>query len=224
MRILVVEDDALLRESLKRGLTAEGYVVDTAEDGENGSYIARTNTYSLIVLDYMLPSKNGDEICRELREKGVNTPIIITSVRSEIPQKVELFKAGADDYLCKPYSFLELIARIKTLMKRPYAIQNAVMTLDDLTIDIESQQVDVSGERVYLTRKEFMLLGCMARKCGKVISRTEIMEEVWNNDSDPFSNTVEAHIRNLRKKLEIKNNKRFIHTIPGRGYKLDRMK
>lgn len=222
MRILIIEDDPLLRESLKRGLKSEGFVVDTAEDGENGSYVARTNTYSLIILDYMLPYKNGDQICKDLRENGVNTPIIITSVRSEISEKVELFKVGADDYLCKPYSFLELLARIKTLLKRPYSIQETVMTLDDLTINIESQQVDISGERVYLTRKEFMLLGCMARRCGKVLTRTEIMEEVWNNDSDPFSNTVEAHIRNLRKKLEQKSNKRLIHTIPGRGYKLDR--
>lgn len=224
MRILVIDDDNDLREALKKALSEESFVVDTAEDGNNGSYTARTNYYNLILMDYMMPGKDGLEVCRELRRLGIQTPIMIMSVRSEIPDKVELLEAGADDYICKPFSFAELIARIRSLIRRPYKIQESVMTLDDLTINTHSQQVEISGQKVYLTRKEYMLLDCMAKRCGQVISRSEIMEEVWNNDSDPFSNTVEAHIRNLRKKLEEKSSKRVIHTMPGRGYKLDRNK
>lgn len=224
MRILVIDDDNDLREALKKSLSEESFVVDTAEDGNSGSYTARTNYYNLILMDYMMPGKDGLEVCRELRRLGIQTPIMIMSVRSEIPDKIELLEAGADDYICKPFSFAELIARIRSLIRRPYKIQESVMTLDDLTINANAQQVEVAGQRVYLTRKEYMLLDCMAKRCGQVISRAEIMEQVWSNDSDPFSNTVEAHIRNLRKKLEEKSSKRVIHTMPGRGYKLDRNK
>lgn len=224
MRILIIEDDAELREILRKSLTAESFAVDTADNGETGSYIARTNQYNLIILDYILPGKRGDEVCRELRATGTLCPILIISVESEVPDKVHLLEAGADDYLCKPFSFTELVARIHSLLRRPYEIKEPVLTLDDLTIDTAAQTVSKSGENVYLTRKEYMLLECMARKSGQIISRSQIMEEVWNNDSDPFSNTIEAHIRNLRKKIDGGGRRRYIQTIPGRGYKLDRRK
>lgn len=225
MRILIIEDDADFREILKTNLQAESFVVDTAEDGDTGSYIARTNHYNLIILDYLLPGKNGNQICKELRALNIKTPILVISVNTEVPDKILLLDNGADDYLCKPFAFTELMARIRTLMRRPYETQQPVMVLDDLTIDTGTKEVYRSGDAVYLTRKEYMLLECMTRKCGKIVTRAEIVEEVWDNEADPFSNTVEAHIRNLRKKLaHPKDDKKYIHTIPGRGYKVDRVK
>jgi len=224
MRILIIEDDAELREALRKSLAAESFVVDTADNGESGSYIARTNSYNLILLDYLLPVKNGDKVCQEIRAAGINAPILAMSVKTEVPDKIELLQSGADDYLCKPFAFSELLARINALLRRPYQIQEPILTLEDLTIDTMAQQVNTSGKPVYLTRKEYMLLECMARKSGQVVTRQQIMEEVWNNDVNPFSNTIESHVRNLRKKIERGSKRKYIHTIPGRGYKLDRTK
>ncbi len=219
MRILIIEDDEYLRLSLKKALESDLYVVDHMGDGVNGSYIARTHDYNLIIIDYILPGKNGLEIVKEIRAKGVNTPILIMSVRSEIDDKVHLLESGADDYIVKPFTYQEFRARVHALLRRNYKIIDETMVIDDLTIDISKTEVIKKGEKVYLTRKEFMLLQSLARNPGKVITRAELLEEVWNRDSDPFSNTVEAHIRNLRKKLE--SDKRLIHTIPGRGYKIE---
>ncbi len=221
MRILIVEDDEELRELLRRSLAAEAYAVDTANNGETGSFLARTNPYRIVILDYNLPNKKGDEVCKELRQAGITCPVLIVSVESEVADKVHLLESGADDYMCKPFSFTELVARIKSLVRRPYHIQEPVLTLEDLSIDTESKLVTKAGKGVYLTRKEYMLLECMARRSGQILTRSEIMEEVWNNETDPFSNTVEAHIRNLRKKIEGGRKKKLIHTVPGRGYKLD---
>lgn len=218
MRILIIEDDEYLRLSLKKALESDLYVVDHMGDGVNGSYIARTHDYNLIIIDYVLPGKNGLEVVKEIRAKGVNTPILIMSVRSEIDDKVNLLESGADDYIVKPFTYQEFRARVHALLRRNYKIIDETMVIDDLTIDISKTEVIKNGEKVYLTRKEFMLLQSLARQPGKVITRAELLEEVWNRDSDPFSNTVEAHIRNLRKKLESK--RRLIHTIPGRGYKI----
>jgi DNA-binding response OmpR family regulator len=222
MRILIIEDDKDFRDILKASLEAESFVIDTANDGESGSYIARTNQYNLIITDYMLPKKNGEQMCREIRKAGIMTPILVMSVQSDSVEKVKLLEAGADDYICKPFAFTELVARIRTILRRPYTISNPTLTIDDLTIDTGAQEVFESGNKIYLTRKEYMLLECMTRKSGKVLTRAEIMEEVWEHDADPFSNTIEAHIRNLRKKIEKK--KKYIHTVPGRGYKLDRVR
>ncbi len=219
MRILIIEDDEYLRLSLKKALESDLYVVDHMGDGVNGSYIARTHDYNLIIIDYILPGKNGLEVVKEIRAKGVNTPILIMSVRSEIDDKVNLLESGADDYIVKPFTYQEFRARVHALLRRNYKIVDETMVIDDLTIDISKTEVIKKGEKVYLTRKEFMLLQSLARNPGKVITRAELLEEVWNRDSDPFSNTVEAHIRNLRKKLE--SDKRLIHTIPGRGYKIE---
>ncbi|MFM2383976.1 MAG: hypothetical protein RIQ72_548 [Candidatus Parcubacteria bacterium] len=219
MRILIIEDDEYLRLSLKKALESDLYVVDHMGDGVNGSYIARTHDYNLIIIDYVLPGKNGLEVVKEIRAKGVNTPILIMSVRSEIDDKVNLLESGADDYIVKPFTYQEFRARVHALLRRNYKIIDETMVIDDLTIDISKTEVIKKGEKVYLTRKEFMLLQSLARNPGKVITRAELLEEVWNRDSDPFSNTVEAHIRNLRKKLE--SDKRLIHTIPGRGYKIE---
>ncbi|HEY1037580.1 MAG TPA: response regulator transcription factor [Candidatus Paceibacterota bacterium] len=223
MRILLIEDDDTLRDSLQRNLSGSGYIVDVADNGENGSYVARTNKYHLIILDSLMPYKNGIEVCKEIRTAGITCPILALSVLDSPDQKVQFLNAGADDYLVKPFAFAELVARIQSLTRRPYQIQESILTLDDLTVDTNLQRVEREGLEVYLTKKEYLLLECMARKPGKVVSRAEILEDVWNNDSDPFSNTIEAHVRNLRRKIE-KGPRKYIHTVPGRGYKLDRAK
>lgn len=220
MRILIIEDDEHLRLSLKKGLESEMYTVDHIADGTNGSYIARTHEYNLIVLDYMLPGKDGLQIIRDIRSQGIQSPILVISVRGEIDDKVQLLEFGADDYLVKPFTYAEFRARANALTRRNYKITEEILTIDDLTIDVKRTEVTKSGEKLYLTRKEFLILQSLARKKGHVVTRGELLEEVWNRDADPFSNTVEAHIRNLRKKVK-DNKQNIIKTIPGRGYKIN---
>ena len=222
MRILIIEDDIEIKERLVKNLSSDGFVVDTVEDGNQGSYIARTNQYNLILLDHLLPSKNGFDVCKEIRSAGIHTPIIIMTVMKSVEDKVSLLEVGADDYITKPFSYQELLARIKAVTRRPYNIQSSSYSLDDLTVHIDTKEVTISGERIYLTRKEYTLLECMARKPGKIITRSEILEEAWGHDTDPFSNTIEAHIRNIRKKIGETKSRKYIQTGPGRGYKLDR--
>ncbi len=222
MRILVIEDDPDIRDSLVKNLSGQGFIVDSAGNGESGSYIARTNKYDLLIIDHLLPSKNGEQVCAEIRAEKIHTPILFLTVEESTKNKVKILNLGADDYLTKPFSFSELLARIQALLRRPYTVSDSVYQIDDLTINTTTQEVLVSEERVYLTRKEYALLECMAKKPGKIISRGEILEDAWGYDVNPFSNTIEAHIRNLRKKIGDSPRKKYIHTVPGRGYKLDR--
>lgn len=221
MKVLIIEDDIFLAQTIKRALEANCFNVDVAHDGKSGSYVARTNKYKLILLDLILPDKNGVTICKEIRNQGITCPILVVSTQSEIPDKVAMLRIGADDYLTKPFNMEELVARVNALMKRPYDILDEVMTLDDLTIDTNTQTVTKAGENLYLTRREYMLLNCFARNEGRVITRGKILEEVWERDASPFTNTIETHIRNLRKKIESKD-RRMIHTINGRGYRMSR--
>lgn len=219
MRVLVVEDDPQIRELVSNHLKALCFAVDSTECGERGSYLARTNDYDVILLDYILPKKDGRTVCKEIREHGKTTPIIMLSVRSETSDKIDLLDLGSDDYIAKPFSFDELHARIKAVLRRPVTIHSPVVTIGDITIDSNRQSVVKSGKEIYLTRKEFSLLEYLARHCGRVVSRGMIMEHVWDIEGDPFSNTIEAHILNLRRKLGIQKQE-FIQTVPGRGYKL----
>jgi DNA-binding response OmpR family regulator len=221
MRILVVDDEKAVRDMLCRHLRAECFAVDTAEDGQEGSYLARTNNYDLVILDNMLPEKSGRAICEEIRKTGRTVPILVLSVLGETRQKVELINAGADDYMIKPFSFDELMARIRALLRRPMRSEGDIITFDELTLDTKNQNVKLDGVSIYLTRKEFMLLEYLMRNIGTVLSRGMIMEHVWDMSSDPFSNTIESHVLSLRKKLGDSSEKRFIQTVPGRGYKMD---
>lgn len=221
MRILIIEDDDDIRDMLKVSLEAETYSVDTVADGEQGSYMARTNDYDLIILDFMLPKKDGKTICTEIRKAEKTVPIIMLTVRSATEAKVELLNAGADDYLTKPFSFQELKARISALLRRPREMQTNTLEIGDLTIDTLRHKVTRTGKDVYLTRKEFALLEYLLRHQGIVVSRGMILEHVWDAEGDPFSNTIEAHILNLRKKIDAQNKKKLIHTVPGRGYTID---
>lgn len=219
MRILLIEDDKDLTLALTECLQSEHMIVDSCLEGETGSYIARTNNYDLILLDNILPKKLGVEICKELRRSYVKTPILIMSIHNSSEDRISYLEAGADDCIAKPFSIAELIIRIKTLIKRPYEIKENVITIDDVTIDAENLSVVKKGKQIYMTRKEFLILEQIAKKPGSVVSRTDIMDHVWSKDFDPFSNTIETHIRNIRKKIGDKKNTK-IETVPGRGYRL----
>lgn len=219
MRILIVEDEKDISRFLKAGFAAESFVADIAEDGEKGSYLARTNDYDLIILDNMLPLKTGRQVCEEIRKAKISTPILMLSVKSETTMKVDLLNAGADDYLTKPFSLDELLARSRALLRRPEKIIDQVFTAHGLTVDIAKQVVSRGNQEIYLTRKEFMLLEYLLRNRGAVVSRSMILEHVWDMSVDPFSNTIEAHIMSLRKKIDTKTVK-LIQTVSGRGYKI----
>jgi DNA-binding response OmpR family regulator len=223
MKILIIEDDIFLAQTIKRALQAYCFNVDTAHDGKSGSYIARINRYDLILLDLILPDKSGVSVCREIRAEGIKCPILIVSSQSEVPDKVTMLNAGADDYITKPFNMEELVARVNALIRRPYDILEEVMTLNDLTIDTNTQTVTKSGENVYLTRREYMLLNCFARNEGRILTRGRILEEVWERDASPMTNTIETHVRNLRKKIET-DDKRIIYTVNGRGYRMSTKK
>ncbi len=220
MRILLVEDEPQIINFLKSSLEAELFAVDIAEDGEKGSYFARTNDYDLIVLDNILPKKTGLEVCKEIRASKKATPIIVLSVKAEPITKAQLLNAGADDYLSKPFSLEELIARIRALLRRPQHIDSEILTIDDLVLDTKKCLVERGNKEIYLTRKEFMLLEYLLKNKGIVLSRGMIMEHVWDMSMDPFSNTIESHILSLRHKIDLPGKKKLIHTIPGRGYEI----
>lgn len=221
MRILLIDDSQEIIDFLKIGLKPEGFIVDTAQDGDKGSFLARTSDYDLIILDYLLPKKDGLEVCNEIRKDGNLAPILVVSAMAETEIKISLLNAGADDYIVKPFAFSELLARIKALLRRPREMEKDILKIDDLIIDINSYSVKRGSAKIYLTRKEFALLEYLIKNRGKVLSRGMIMEHVWDMETDIFSNTIETHILNLRRKIDIPGKKKLIHTIQGRGYKLD---
>ncbi|MEK7185577.1 MAG: response regulator transcription factor [Patescibacteria group bacterium] len=220
MRILIVEDNAHIRSLIKLGLEAESFTVDAASDGEKGSFTARTNEYDLIILDLDLPKKRGNTICKEIRRAGKTTPILILSVESELPTKIDLFNMGADDYLTKPFSFEELVARIRSLLRRPHTMLAQTLIAGDITLDTNTQDVSRGKKSIYLTRKEFLLLEYLMRHKGVVVSRGRLLEHVWDLDGDPFSNSIETHICNIRKKISSPRKPELIENVPGRGYKM----
>ncbi len=221
MRALIIDDEYGVRETLATNLRARAFAVDTAEDGTEGSYMARTNTYDLIVLDNMLPEKNGLTVCEEIRRGGNVTPILVLSVLSDAWRKVDLLNAGADDYMIKPFSFEELMARIRAVLRRPPALEGDIIIVDTLSLDTKQQTAKRDEVNIRLTKKEYMLLEYLMRNRGSVLSRAMIMEHVWDMTSDPFSNTIESHILSLRKKIEHPEKNKLIHTVSGRGYRID---
>jgi len=221
MRVLIVEDDKRISDFLEKGLESERFVVDSADDGEEGLYLARTNDYDIIVLDYVLPSKTGLEICTELRAEGNTVHIIGLSVRSETINKVSFLNAGADDYLTKPFSLEELVARMRALLRRPQDMHSDILVIHNLELDVKRHIVKKDDEEIYLTRKEFSLLEYLMRNRGTVMSRGMILEHVWDMNADPFSNTIETHVMTLRRKVDTDKQMKLICTVPGIGYKID---
>lgn len=221
MRVLIIEDTVEFLTLLKNRLEEKCFAVDSAYDGDRGLFLAKSNDYDIILLDRALPGKSGFDICKELRAFGKHTPIIIISVSNDTPQKVTGLELGADDYLGKPFLFDELYARMQAVLRRPPVQNSCILMFADVILDTNKQRVTRGKDAIYLTRKEFSLLEYLMKHAGSVVSRGEIMEHIWDANLDPFSNTIETHILNLRKKLHRGNRKKIIHSVPGRGYKVD---
>ncbi len=223
MKILIIEDELSIAYFLKSSLEKQLYIVDVAVDGERGAFLARTGTYDLIILDYMLPRRNGLEIVKEVRLEK-KTPIIMLSIHSELEIKEEAFNLEIDDFLTKPFLLAELFLRMKALLRRPKPIVNTVLRMDNLSLDLNRQVIKRGGKIINLTRKEYIILEYLARNRGEIKSREQIIENVWDLNADPFSNSLDTHIVNMRRKLNVLGCKNLIHTFPGRGYKLDSKK
>ncbi|MBI2617290.1 response regulator transcription factor [Candidatus Gottesmanbacteria bacterium] len=222
MRILVVEDEHRIANTIKKGLEQEKYAADVAYDGEEGFDLAVTEDYDLIILDLLLPLMDGLTVCRKLRERKVHTPILILTAKGQIRDKVEGLDSGADDYLTKPFSFEELLARIRALVRRPKNFTQTILTVGDLTLDPKLYTVEQRGTKIILSNKEFSLLEYLMRNAGKILAKEQIISHVWNYDADILPNTVEVYIRNLRNKIDKPElrKKPLIHTVRGFGYKI----
>ncbi len=222
MRILLVEDEPRIANFVVKGLRDNAFAVDTVETGEAALYQAEINTYDAIILDVMIPEKDGLEVCRELREKGSQIPILMLTARDTVEDRISGLNFGADDYLTKPFAFGELIARLRAILRRrEKSFEPTRITVDDLEIDTQSQRTWRGGQEIALTTKEFTVLEYLARNAGKVIGREEISEHCWDETYDPFTNTIEVFINRLRKKIDAEEGKTtLLHTKRGAGYVL----
>lgn len=221
MKILVVEDEERLLESIREGLVHSGYVVDTALDGEEGSFMAFTNDYDLIILDINLPKKDGFEILREIREKDREVNIIMLTALSDVDDRVRGFDLGANDYVLKPFHFEELKARIRSLLRRQTTIKNAVIETSGISFDTRKRTFTIDGENLRLTAKEAGILEYLFFNLGRYVTTEELMEHVWNDEVDLFSNVVRVHMSALRKKLKARLGKNIIRNEIGKGYIID---
>jgi DNA-binding response OmpR family regulator len=221
MRILIVEDEKKMASFLERGLKEERYTVDIAYDGEKGWEYAMTNDYDLLILDWMLPKMSGVELCNKFRKEGKITPVLILTAKDSVEDKIKGLDQGADDYLTKPFSFEELLARIRALFRRPPNITDkTVLQCANLKLDLIRRQAWVGEQEISFSQKEFALLEFLMRHAGEVVSRTAIAEHVWDLHFDPMSNTIDVYINFLRKKIGETSSKSKIETIRGTGYRL----
>ena len=222
MRILVIEDEAAMAESLRSGLSAEGFAVDVAADGEEGLWLAREHSYDAIVLDLMLPKVNGFVVCRTLREEEDWTPVLMLTAKDGPLDEAEGRDTGADDYLTKPFAFVVLLARLRALLRRRSSDRPVVLSAGDLEADPATREVRRGGESIHLTSREFAVLEVLLRRVGEVITKAEILNHVWDFAFEGDPNIVEVYIRSLRKKIDIPFDRTSIQTVRGAGYKLDR--
>ena len=220
MRILVIEDDKKVAAFIRKGLTEEQYVVDVCHDGAEGATWARQHEYDAIVLDLMLPRQDGLAVCKELRSKGVVTPIIMLTAKGTLEDKIHGLDIGADDYLTKPFSFGELLARLRALFRRSGVRGEPHLRLDDLELDPASRNVTRAGKKVTLTAKEYALLEFLLRNKGRVLSETRILEHVWDISHDPGTNVVSVYVHHLRNKIERGFGRKLLHTVRGAGFVL----
>lgn len=222
MRILIVEDEHKIAYAIKKGLEQENYAVDVCFNGSDGLDMAETEEYDLLILDLMLPEMDGLTITKTLRERKNHTPILILTAKGELGEKVEGLDSGADDYLTKPFSFEELLARMRALSRRPKSALNTRLIASDLLLDTINFEVKRNGKSIQLSSREFALLEYLMRNAGKIVSKDKIINHVWNYDSDILPNTVEVYIKYLRNKIDkpFPNKKDLIQTVRGFGYKL----
>jgi len=221
MKILLIEDNQKLSGYIKKALKNKSYIVDCAYDGETGEKLAAWNEYDLIILDIMLPKKDGISICRSLRGQTINIPVIMLTAKGELDDKVEGLDSGADDYLVKPFELKELLARIRALLRRPQEKMNEVLEAQDIKLDNAQHRVEKNGRFLSLTLKEYAVLEYLISNKGQVLTRDQILDHCWDSDFDSFSNIVDTYIKQLRKKLGNKNEK-YIKTVRGVGYQFQK--
>jgi len=221
MRILVIEDEPRMSSVIAKGLREQSYAVDVAEDGDAGLFQASINDYDVIILDVLLPKRDGYEVCQELRVRGNTVPVLMLTARAAIEDRLTGFDSGADDYLTKPFSFRELLARVRALLRRDSHLRPDVVEIDDLMIDSASHRVSRGKLVIELTAKEYALLEYLARRSTQLVTRAEIAAHVWDDSFDPFSNTIEVYINRLRKKIDGNHKVKLLHTRRGEGYILE---
>ncbi|MEP6620440.1 MAG: response regulator transcription factor [bacterium] len=218
MRILVIEDDPTVGQYVKRGLEEHRWAVDLTTDGEEGERRASSEAYDLIVLDMRLPGKSGLDVLQSLRAKGFERPVLVLTAQDAVDAKVATLRAGADDYVTKPFAFEELLARVEALARRPRSLASQVLRVGDLEFDEATREVRRAGELIELTPKEYTVLEYLARHAGRVMSRTLITEYAWGYHFDPGTNIVDVVINHLRKKIDAKHQRKLITTVRGVGY------
>jgi len=221
MRILIIEDDPKTAAYLKKGLTEQGFVVDVANNGDDGVHMATCGTYDLAVVDVMLPHRDGWSVVRELRIADKTTPVLFVTARDTVEDRVRGLELGGDDYLVKPFAFSELLARVRALLRRGATPQLERIRIADLDIDILKHRATRAGQRLELSPKEFALLTVLARRAGEVMSRTLLAEQVWDMNFDSDTNVIDVAIRRLRRKVDDPFDKILIHTVRGLGYVLE---
>ena len=218
MRVLVIEDDPTVGQFVKRGLEEQRWSVDLVADGEEGETLARSQPYDLVVLDMRLPGRSGLEVLRNLRARGFERPVLVLTAQDAVDAKVETLRAGADDYVTKPFAFEELLARVEALARRPRVLATPVLKVADLEVDLDAREVRRGSAAVELTPKEFLVLEYLCRHKGRVMSRTLITEYAWGYHFDPGTNIVDVVINHLRKKIDSGKGKKLITTVRGVGY------
>ncbi len=219
MRVLLVEDDEVIAEQIAGALQRERYLVDVALDGEEGSDLAAINTYGLVVLDIMLPKKDGWAICKEIRERRDAVPVLMLTARDSVDDRIKGLEGGADDYLPKPFDIRELLARIRALLRRDKVHRTGVIRVVDLEIDSNAHKANRAGQDLKLTPREFALLEALARNEGRTLTRQVILESIWNNE-ESLENSVNFHVTSLRRKVDAPFETKLIHTVHGIGYVL----
>jgi two-component system, OmpR family, copper resistance phosphate regulon response regulator CusR len=221
MKVLIVEDETKTAAYLKRGLEENGFVADIAYNGDDGIHLAQDKSYDLIVLDVMLPIRDGWSILADLRREDITTPVLFLTARDAVNDRVRGLELGADDYLVKPFAFAELLARVRTILRRGPLRHSSVLKVADLEMDLHRHRAARAGRSLDLTPKEFQLLSLLLRRAGEVVSRTLIAEQVWDINFDSDSNVVEVHMRRLRAKVDDPFDLKLIHTVRGVGYVLE---
>ncbi len=218
MKLLIIEDEKQVADNLKEGLEQHNYTVDIAYNGKEGQQLAREYDYDIIILDLMLPDIDGEDLCRKLRDEGNKSFIIMLTAKKQLDNIIKGLDCGADDYLTKPFEFSELLARMRALLRRSSEHKTNILSVIDITLSTEKEEVKIGGSEVRLTRKEYMILEYLLRNKGQLISRNQLLEHAWDRNVDIFTNVVDSHIKNLRKKLG--KSGKIIKTIYGSGYRI----